>query len=50
MRRGEEAVRKRAEMDKSLGLQDPQDVVRRMRGPQNTQVAENVTSTGEKAR
>lgn len=34
MKTGEEAVRKLAEMDKSRGLQDPADVVRRMRGPQ----------------
>jgi len=32
MKQGEAAVKKLAEMDKSLGLQDPQDVVRRMRG------------------
>jgi hypothetical protein len=37
MKQGEEATRKLAEMDKSLGLQDPQDVVRRMRGPQPEQ-------------
>lgn len=46
MKQGEEAVRKLAEMDKSLGLQDPQDVVRRMRGPQNA-APQNVTSTGD---
>ena len=32
MQQGEEAVKKLAEMDKSMGLQDPADVVRRMRG------------------
>lgn len=32
MKQGEEAVKKLAEMDKSRGLQDPADVVRRMRG------------------
>jgi len=37
MKKGEDAVRKLAEMDKSRGLQDPADVVRRMRGPQNNQ-------------
>ncbi len=47
MKQGEEAVRKLAEMDKSLGLQDPQDVVRRMRGPQNNQAPQNVVSTGD---
>lgn len=34
MKKGEEAVKKLAEMDKSMGLQDPKDVVKRMRGPQ----------------
>lgn len=34
MKKGEDAVKKLAEMDKSRGLQDPADVVRRMRGPQ----------------
>lgn len=42
MEQGEAAVKKLAEMDKSLGLQDPQDVVRRMRGP-----TEPVSSTGD---
>lgn len=32
MKQGEEAVKKLEELDKSLGLQDPKDVVRRMRG------------------
>lgn len=36
MQQGEAAVRKLAEMDESLGLQDPRDVMRRMRGPQPT--------------
>ena len=36
MKQGEDAVKRLAEMDKSMGLQDPQDVVRRMRGNQNT--------------
>jgi hypothetical protein len=35
MQQGEAAVKKLAEMDKSMGLQDPADVVRRMRGNQN---------------
>lgn len=47
MKQGEEAVRKLAEMDKSLGLQDPQDVVRRMRGPQNAPEPQNISSTGD---
>lgn len=46
MKQGEEAVRRLAEMDKSLGLQDPKDVVRRMRGPGNTTEAP-VVSTGD---
>lgn len=44
MKKGEDAVRKLAEMDKSRGMQDPADVVRRMRGPQ-TQAP--VQSTGD---
>ncbi len=43
MKKGEDAVRKLAEMDKSRGLQDPADVVRRMRGPQ----VPPVQSTGD---
>jgi hypothetical protein len=35
MQQGENAVKKLAEMDASSGLQDPADVVRRMRGNQN---------------
>jgi hypothetical protein len=35
MAQGESAVKKLAELDKSRGLQDPADVVRRMRGNQN---------------
>lgn len=35
MKMGEEAVKRMAEMDKSMGLQDPADVARRMRGNQN---------------
>jgi len=37
MKQGEAAVKRLAEMDKSMGLQDPADVARRMRGPQNTE-------------
>lgn len=36
MKMGEDAVKKLAEMDASLGLQDPRDVARRMRGEKNT--------------
>ena len=45
MKKGEDAVRKLAEMDKSRGLQDPADVVRRMRGPQ--QAPQSVQATGD---
>jgi hypothetical protein len=34
MKQGEEAVKKLAEMDASMGLQDPVDVARRLRGDQ----------------
>jgi len=37
MKMGEEAVKRMAEMDRSMGLQDPADVARRMRGQQNNQ-------------
>jgi hypothetical protein len=43
MQQGEEAIKEMAEIDSSLGLQDPADVARRMRGdkssPQTTQPA-----------
>ena len=42
MQQGEDAVRRLAEMDKSMGLQDPADVVRRLRGPQS-----NVQGSGD---
>ncbi len=35
MKQGEDAVKKLAEMDASLGLQDPADVARRLRGDNN---------------
>lgn len=41
MRQGEEAVKRLAEMDKSLGMQNPADVARRMRGDQSPLVAPN---------
>ena len=49
MKQGEEAVKKLEELDKSLGLQDPKDVVRRMRGdnlPQTLQENRSPTTTG----
>ena len=39
MQQGESAVKRLQEMDQSRGLQDPADVVRRMRGPQPGQQA-----------
>lgn len=45
MKKGEDAVKKLAEMDKSRGLQDPADVVRRMRGP----TSEPVQASGNDA-
>lgn len=46
MKLGDEAVRKLAEIDNSLGMQDPQNVVRRMRGnQQNNQPV--TTATGD---
>ena len=45
MKTGEEAVRKLADLDMSRGLQDPADVVRRMRGPQ--QAPQSVQPTGD---
>jgi hypothetical protein len=36
MKQGEAAVKKMADLDNSLGIQDPADVVRRMRGDQNS--------------
>lgn len=38
MKLGEDAVKKLAEMDASLGLQDPRDVARRMRGQKDAKV------------
>jgi hypothetical protein len=44
MKQGEEAVRKLAEMDQSMGLQSPVDVARRLRGDKKS---EPVQSTGD---
>lgn len=44
MKQGEDAVKKLAEMDASLGLQDPVDVARRLRGDRKP---EPVTPTGD---
>jgi hypothetical protein len=48
MEQGEAAVKKLAEMDASMGLQDPVDVARRMRGDSTTTTATTgVKSTGD---
>ena len=49
MQQGEEAVKRLAEMDKSRGLQDPADVVRRMRGNQNEPVVASDGLIGDQA-
>ena len=49
MKTGEAAVQKLAELDKSRGLQDPADVVRRMRGPQTQQVQSTGDALGDSA-
>jgi len=51
MKQGEEAVRKLAEMDASMGLQDPVDVAKRMRGDKtvknNPAPAKGLQTTGD---
>ena len=47
MKLGEDAVKKLAEMDASLGLQDPRDVARRMRGDKETSAATKVQPQGD---
>lgn len=42
MKMGEEAVRKLAEMDKSLGMQDPLQVAKRMRGDKDAYTPETI--------
>lgn len=42
MEQGEQAVKRLAEMDKSRGLQDPVDVVRRMRNPEPVTTSSDV--------
>ena len=60
MDQGEAAVKRMAELDKSMGLQDPKDVARRMRGPDagatspangalgDTQIADNLRQQAAK--
>ena len=45
MKLGEDAVKKLAEMDASLGLQDPRDVARRMRGDKAPPAATPTTNS-----
>lgn len=45
MKQGEDAVRKLAEMDASLGLQSPVDVAKRMRGDKTAQTTTPVVPT-----
>ena len=47
MKLGEDAVKKLAEMDASLGLQDPRDVARRMRGDKAPAAPKGVQSSGD---
>jgi len=47
MEQGEAAVKKLAEMDASMGLQDPVDVARRMRGDKTVTTPSSVQSTGD---
>lgn len=44
MKLGEDAVKKLAEMDKSMGMQSPGDVARRMRGDKNVNVPQNTSN------
>ena len=47
MKLGEEAVKKMADMDKSMGMQSPGEVARRMRGPQTPIVASGADVLGD---
>lgn len=47
MEQGEAAVKKLAEMDASMGLQDPVDVARRMRGDKVSNTTAPVQSSGD---
>jgi len=47
MQQGESAVKRLQELDSSRGLQDPADVVRRMRGNQNAPATTGIQSTGD---
>lgn len=49
MKEGEDAVKKLAELDASLGLQDPADVARRMRGEQTSAVQAAQGALGDDA-
>lgn len=47
MQQGESAVKRLQELDKSRGLQDPADVVRRMRGNQNAPAPTGIQASGD---
>jgi hypothetical protein len=47
MQQGESAVKRLQELDKSRGLQDPADVVRRMRGNQNPPAPTGIQASGD---
>ena len=47
MQQGESAVKRLQELDKSRGLQDPADVVRRMRGNPNTPAPSGIQASGD---
>ena len=47
MKKGEDATKRLADMDKSLGMQSPNDVARRMRGDQNSQSSIQPTNSSD---
>lgn len=47
MKQGESAVKRLQELDNSRGMQDPADVVRRMRGNQNAPAPKGIQASGD---
>jgi hypothetical protein len=47
MQQGESAVKRLQELDDSRGMQDPADVVRRMRGNQNAPATKGLQASGD---
>jgi hypothetical protein len=47
MQQGESAVKRLQELDDSRGMQDPADVVRRMRGNQNPPATKGLQASGD---